>query len=648
MVPAPVVDTPPAAAPEDIVEKIQRVLGNGVVMLSIPSGQKAPQEKGWQKKTLECMLEPEYKAKLRSGNVGIVLGKPSGNVCAIDIDDDAAVEPFLDLNPKLGVSLMTRGSRGCQIWVKLTDTDAPKPAKLVTATGQPWGEWRADGNQSVIHGLHPKGMAYHWFSEVQAVEIAFDEIVWPEDIKQPWGDRAFRELVGEVGEPIVGKSLNVSFFARVFTMKNVVGVYQGQVCLYGKTTGLWQILDAAEVNQKLWAFVRQFLGELGAGDLKGRLKPGSIDEVCKLLLTEAERLPLKSDDKIIHAKNGMIDLSKETPVLLPFDPSFGSIRRVEIDYDATAQCPRFTDWLNGAMSTDDVSLFQEWCGAVLLGPNHAQRLLLIHGEAGAGKSSFVTLVEKVIGLSSCQQLRVNQLGTRFEMREYATRVLLAGKDVPADFLNGKNASILKSLTGGDQLTTERKNENDSVTFQSRLHLVVVSNEELTLRIEGDAGAWERRLLSIGMKKPEQLEIVPDIAEVLLKAEGPGILAWFVEGARRHLNNGHRYALTAGQLSTVQKIVDRSDGVRQFVIQKLMVEDVGGNSQVTMTELSDAYEKFARAEDFDLLNKQVLGRKLVPLIESRLGLRQRHDITTPVGMFGQTGEVRGYRGLVIVP
>ena len=611
-------------ATEGPVERIRRVLGPGVVMLPIPLGEKSPGRKNWQKTTLQDMLVPEYVADLNRGNIGILLGKPSGNVCAIDIDDDAAVEPFLAANPKLKETLQTRGQRGCQIWVQPTDEESPRSAKLETKTGQAWGEWRATGNQSVIHGRHPKGMDYTWVVDAPAVKIAFDDIVWPADLKLPWGDRVFRELTAEVGEPLAGATINVSFFARVYRQRNIVAVQGGAICLYSPVTGVWRVLDESQLYEKLWPFVRGLLDELDASALKARLKPNTITEIATLLLTEGGALPVPADRQLIHVRNGMLDLATDELELLPVDPSYGSKRRLEIDYLPGAQCPQFKAWIDHAMLADDGRLLQEWVGALLLGSNYSQRILLISGDAGAGKSQLLGLVEKLIGVEYCHQLRINQLGGRFESREYPDKVLISGKDVPPGFMNDKYAPYLKSLSGGDRLTTELKNENKSGSFQSNLHIAVVSNEEQVLRVEGDADAWERRLLSIRMVKPAELVVVAEIATHILAEEAAGVLAWALEGSRRHLRNGYQFELTARQLEVIQKIVAASDGPRLFVEQKLRVDPEGKNS-VTMTDLHEAYERFAKEYDFTRLKKEALGRKLVPLIQSRLKLHQRHDI-----------------------
>src|SRR5438094_2253807 len=100
----------------------------------------------------ECGLchnsNPTYQARLYVGNIGVALGANSNGLCAIDIDADGEVEPFLALNPQLGSTLRTRGARGAQLWMKIIGED-PKFTKLKTKEGKDWGEWRCDGGQSV-------------------------------------------------------------------------------------------------------------------------------------------------------------------------------------------------------------------------------------------------------------------------------------------------------------------------------------------------------------------------------------------------------------------------------------------------------------------------------------------------------------------
>ena len=79
-----------------------------------------------------------------------------------------------------------------------------------------------------------------------------------------------------------------------------------------------------------------------------------------------------------------------------------------------ADCPRLkSELLASALDPEDISLLQRWCGALLLGRNRAQRIMLLTGTAGGGKSTLLEIVEDVIGPMNVCQLRTEHLSERF-------------------------------------------------------------------------------------------------------------------------------------------------------------------------------------------------------------------------------------------
>ena len=104
---------------------------------------------------------------------------------AIDFDLDADVEPFLEKNPRLRDTTRTKRVRGCNFWVYI-DGEFPASTTL-TPSGKKLGEWRADGNQTVIYGSaidRKKGETepteYKFLNDVPPVHIRFNELVFPE------------------------------------------------------------------------------------------------------------------------------------------------------------------------------------------------------------------------------------------------------------------------------------------------------------------------------------------------------------------------------------------------------------------------------------------------------------------------------------
>jgi hypothetical protein len=155
---------------------VRKLIPNAV-LLPIKAGKKGPTLSGWNRMTLKRTKQDWYQERLeRSPNLGVLLGQSSYGLCSIDLDSDEDAELFLDANPKLRKSLITKSRRGLNVWVNVID-DWPKLKKF------DWGEWRADGAQTVISGIHPEGMAYRFVNEAPPIEVLFSDIVFPFDQK---------------------------------------------------------------------------------------------------------------------------------------------------------------------------------------------------------------------------------------------------------------------------------------------------------------------------------------------------------------------------------------------------------------------------------------------------------------------------------
>lgn len=163
------------------VEHLRQLLGHDVLMLAWPLGKKGDKTP-WGHLTLAQMDDPAYLRKLEGGNIGIALGEKSNGLCSIDWDSEEWMFKFLEANPALQKSLRTRGARGCNVWVRIIG-NYPPSFKIKTKTGEAVGEWRANGNQTIISGQHPSGCEYSIRVDAPPLEIDFASLEWPEGLR---------------------------------------------------------------------------------------------------------------------------------------------------------------------------------------------------------------------------------------------------------------------------------------------------------------------------------------------------------------------------------------------------------------------------------------------------------------------------------
>jgi Bifunctional DNA primase/polymerase, N-terminal len=158
--------------------RIPHILGllGPTVLLPWPAGSKGDVRK-WKHLQLADMDEVSHRTKLeRAGNIGVALGRVSNGLVTIDFDHEDYTEPFLEVNPLLRTTLRTTAQRGCNIWLRCS-ADYPSSCFLRDQSGNKVGEWRADGNQTIIAGTHPSGVSYRFVVENPVISIDYAEIV---------------------------------------------------------------------------------------------------------------------------------------------------------------------------------------------------------------------------------------------------------------------------------------------------------------------------------------------------------------------------------------------------------------------------------------------------------------------------------------
>ena len=139
------------------------------------------------------------------------------------------------------------------------------------------------------------------------------------------------------------------------------------------------------------------------------------------------------------------------------------------------------------------------------------------------------------------------------------------------------------------------------------NIVVTCNSRLRIRIEGDAGAWRRRLLIVRYEKPPPAKRILDFHIPLLRDEGSGILRWalagFVKLQQEFAERGD-FMLTDAQRGRIDSLLAESDSLRLFVREALERDDYG---DVTTGEFQQGYAEFCADKGWNALPITVVER-----------------------------------------
>ncbi len=450
------------------------------------------------------------------------------------------------------------------------------------------------------------------------------------------------ELEKEFGEPLTLSSkgtvtmLNESFWAAFVLRKRGLSKVFGITWKYVPANGLWKTVSDEEMNNMIIKTAHEYGSSRGLSDLVMKFNEPTCNHVRKFMKS-AETDPFKDrPHNLIHVGNGMLEINDDgTCVLKPFSPDYYSRNQTSIAYDPAAQCPRFKgELLEPMLPQDDIEVLQRYCGQCLLGVNITQTFLVLTGTPGGGKGTIVNLIRAIIGGDNCVEMRTEHLGERFELARFIGKTFLTGSDVPSDFLLKKSAGKIKSLCGWDLLCAEIKGVTEPIPMIGNFNIVITANDRLKVNVDGDIGAWRRRMLWITFENQGTDNPVTDFAGVLLREEGPGILNWMIEGAVKVLQGGFpRESLSSKR---VERLLQESNSIYGFLTNCIEKTDSGPG--ISIDDLGKKYHDWCIANDWEPLYGLETRRKLTRGLESLFHVPQAHNIVC------NGCNLRGYHGV----
>jgi phage/plasmid-associated DNA primase len=294
----------------------------------------------------------------------------------------------------------------------------------------------------------------------------------------------------------------------------------------------------------------------------------------------------------------------------------------------------------GHLPEDDQLVLQKLGGQCLLGRNLCQRIGLLDGIEGSSKSAFLGILRGVVGPHACAELRTSLLHERFEIGAIARATLLCGADVPGNFLSTKGADRLKALVGADLLECEYKNSNLRLLITGLFNVLITTNTTLHVKLNGDYGAWRRRIVRVCYETHYSGNRVDDVDQVLLHEEGSGIFNLFLQGALAliaDIEDKGDLVLSSRQLDQVKKLLDESNSLETFLKAELQKAEHGTSDGVSTDTIVERYLQFCQNQGWDSLEASDVRRRLPDLMSQLFGVLPSHNLER----FGKKN-VRGYR------
>ncbi len=184
-----------------------------------------------------------------------------------------------------------------------------------------------------------------------------------------------------------------------------------------------------------------------------------------------------------------------------------------------------------------IDFIQRMGGYALTGSTKEQKLFFLHGVGSNGKSVFLDVLRDIAG-KYAHNFPSSALMTSQHEGHLQRFAALHGKRLAISSEIEESAhwaeSRIKELTGDKTMTANYMRQNDFTFDITHKHIIAGNFKP---RLKGDDFAMVRRLVLVPFnQKFEGARRDNDLPEKL-KAEYPGILTWFIEGARKWVATG---------------------------------------------------------------------------------------------------------------
>jgi hypothetical protein len=335
------------------------------------------------------------------------------------------------------------------------------------------------------------------------------------------------------------------------------------------------------------------------------------------------------DLRYLHVGNGVVDLYRLR--LLPFSPSLPSTWKLPVDWDPDAPEPhRFNRMLDRLFPRqEDRDLAVDVLASAFLG-NPFQRLVVLGGAGGTGKTTLLTLIERLLGDGAYGHLRLGHADNRFTAAGWAGRLLLHEEETTQEKLD-RGREALKALSGQDTLEIEMKYVQERRSFRPRALPVLTTNHRLGIPCSADFEAWKRRLVFFDVPKPEEeFERKPGFADELLEREGTGILRSFLTRAHQLLDETSLRPLTRAQERRVDAFLSSADPLAEWA--ETMVKPAPGEGVQRDDAIESAVRWLRRREYQDIPTSTHAWSRRLKGIMGRAGYRWSNSMS-PKGWRG---------------
>ncbi|EFZ2114360.1 hypothetical protein BOY45_004342, partial [Shigella flexneri] len=260
---------------------------------------------------------------------------------------------------------------------------------------------------------------------------------------------------------------------------------------------------------------------------------------------------------------------KFVPLWNPYDYSTTKVN-IKFDESMLESCDTLPTkvyaYLGNILKKPELKFIFEWLGFCMVKGYPLQKLLILHGSGGNGKSTLINFISGVIGAENTSNLSLDTLqNDRFGKAHLKGKMLNACADISDTFF--ESMATIKEITGDDKSYAEFKGQN-GFSFLNFAKLIFSANSLPSFKDTSEG--LVRRLILLPMKmKPEPIDV--NLNDILGDSqELTRTLLHAIESFERVLENG-KFTISEEMNQALTQWLDRIDNVSCFISDECILK-----------------------------------------------------------------------------
>lgn len=283
-----------------------------------------------------------------------------------------------------------------------------------------------------------------------------------------------------------------------------------------------------------------------------------VEHVLEVMRLETYREGLAIEEDRLHLSNGTLFLDGDLVC-----KTSHCRYRLPVSYHPTSCAPptRWLTFLSELLEQEDILTLQEYMGYCLIPSTRAQKMLIITGRGGEGKSRIGVVMKALLGCNMGVGSIAKLENSPFARADLQHLLLMVDDDMKMEALTQTN-NIKALITAELPMDLERKGIQ-SYQGLIRARLMAFGNGNLQALYDRSFGFFRRQIILTAKPRDPNRKDDPYLSEKLLE-EKEGIFLWCLEGLQRLRKNDFQFTLSRNARKNLLESITEGNNVISFL------------------------------------------------------------------------------------